>query len=119
MNQLTTFEIASNGNLIFKLTASGLAEINEAQADGKNIHADDFFLTIVECPLCNGLSIVPPEDIGAFTSSLIFSDSSKDDEDKWPNDMKVWWYPNYQVRSPVEDLLEYGHCEFAKGENSY
>jgi hypothetical protein len=49
----------------------------------------------------NGFEWVAPEDIGALTSAPIL---------KYDN--KYWWYPNYAVRSPLEDIAETGKTVF-------
>lgn len=67
-----------------------------------------------EYPLCNGLSEIPPEDIGALTSSLMFSEDSKDDDGNYPDAMVVYWFPNYQVEDPLATLAHTGSVTFPK-----
>ena len=68
---------------------------------------------LLEDHLANGWEFVPPEDIGALTSAPILSDSAqRDDNDKLTAIGDCWWFPNYQVESELETLLEKGHVDF-------
>ena len=110
--QYVTFT-KENGNLVVTLTPEGKQEIAEAIADEKNIGSDDFMLNLFEHPLCNGWSEIRPEDIGALTSSPIFSDEATfDDDGNLKSVGRVYWFPNYQIESPVETLNEYGRVIF-------
>lgn len=60
----------------------------------------------------NGLMWVLPEDIGALTDAPMLSEASLDDDGTFPSGAVVYWYPNYQVRSPLHDLRDYGSVVF-------
>ena len=102
-----------NGNLHITLTPEGKQEIQDAISDGKNIDSDDYFRELCEHPLCNGWSEVNPEDVAALTSSLIFSDELEwDDDGEILTVGRVYWFPNYQIESPVETLRANGWVVF-------
>ena len=57
------------------------------------------------------------EHIGALTSSpIIVKDLDIDDNGDFENVGKTWWYPDYQVSDPVEELLKHGYVIFESGE---
>ena len=114
MAKLAQFQI-EKGRLIFALTDEGKRHVSNAIADGGVIGSDASFLDLVEWPLCNGLSLVPPEDIGALTSSLIFSDCCVGDDGEWPADARYFWFERYQIESPAETLTTKGAVEFQEG----
>jgi len=64
----------------------------------------------------NGWSFVRPEDVGALTDAPIISeDVDTDDQGNVRNVGTVYWYPEYDVRDPVAQLLENGYIEFVIG----
>lgn len=114
MNGLTKFEVLPNGNLKISLTKDGKAEMFDHFSSPPS--DDYFFLEFCEGPLCNGWHNLNPEDVGALTSSLIFSyDVEHDDNGEVKYVGAHYWFPNYQIRSPAQDLAEYGFVIFAKG----
>ena len=59
---------------------------------------------------------VSPEDIGALTSAPILSDEvEQNDRGETVKVGRVFWFPDYAIRCPVEDLLERGFVEFPGG----
>ncbi len=108
-----SWTVEPNGDL--KITINDpedQAELKEKVAAGDT--SDSLFIDAIDHALGNGLNLVRPETIGALTSSLILSDVPVFDEED-ANDAegaKFWWYPDYQVRSPVEDLAEKGFVIF-------
>lgn len=64
-----------------------------------------------------------PEDIGALTSAPILCNSeatnlSDDGRREFREDARIYWYPNYQVADPWEDLLTTGTVTFTKAETT-
>ena len=114
MNGLTVFSIDANGNLKISLTDAGREEVKD-KTECHLWYGDDLFLELCEGPLCNGWQLIPPEDIGALTDSLIFSDDVQHDDDGKITDVGAhYWFPDYQIRSPAQDLAEYGFVIFTK-----
>lgn len=100
--------------------------IREGRAEDRDFSAREktmweAFEGIIE----SGLEWVAPERIGALTSAPILSDwhwpmypdhEGELDGSAPPDDVQVWWYPNYMVRSPIDDLIEDGYTIFTKAE---
>jgi hypothetical protein len=103
-----------DGNLEITLLPEGKEFVLETQSDPeKNIASNDFFYELVEWQTCNGWDYVQPEEIGALTSSLILSEhTERDDQGTLVQIGRVFWFPNYQVESEVETLLEKGKVVF-------
>jgi hypothetical protein len=118
------------GKLRIKLTPAGREELEgQLLTDGEEYRDSDptgyqwkrghneIFHDLLEDHLCNGWEMVPPEDIGALTSSPILSDSAvRDDDDKLTSIGDVYWFPEYQVKSELEELLEKGFVDFTLAE---
>ena len=102
-----------NVNLAITLTPAGRDFIAEAVAEGKNICSDAFMDDLFEHPLCNGWNRVKPEELAALTSSPIVTDDfQRDNHGKLVKVGRVYWFPNYQIESPVETLRDAGEVEF-------
>lgn len=94
-------------------TQRALKKLQKLEEKGEPVgfHTDELFIELIESCLCNGLSLVRPEVIGALTSSLILTEGDVLDAHGDPdvaaiNESKFYWYPNYAIRSPLEDLTE-------------
>lgn len=62
---------------------------------------------ILEWHLCNGWTIVPPEECGALTSGLIITDDwDCDDNGNYTRLGRVYWDSNYQVVNAADVLRE-------------
>ena len=74
---------------------------------------DKAWLEVWEDVVCNSLyAHVQPEQIGALTSSpLIGRDLEWDDVGELLTANKIWWYSNYQVIDPLDELFEQGYFE--------
>jgi len=88
---------AEGGDLI--ITPEGETPINEAEIID-HLHSWGFYT-------------VRPQDIGALTSAPIFTDDATlaglgDLGDKPAPDAKVWWFPDYALRSMDDDLRNDG-----------
>lgn len=84
-----------------------------------DVNTDQALWLLMEDHLCNGFDWISPEEIGALTSSPIFSNSVVcDPEDNHIVECDyVWWYPQYEVYSPVEELLKHGEVTFTYQDN--
>ncbi len=61
------------------------------------------------------LEQVQPEDIGALTDAPILAEVLEVDEDGKPVEIaRVWWFPQYELRNPWEDLARTGRVEFTE-----
>ena len=109
----TFYKITNNGNLQIICDTETQQELVEL---GDNIVQDCHMYDCFESIICNGLSWISPETIGALTDAPILSEGNLDDNGNYTNDLPVYWYPNYMVRSPLEDLRDYCQTIFVKGE---
>lgn len=83
----------------------------------KEITADSKLAETIDWQLGNGWSFVRPEDIAALTDAPIITDDiDTDDQGNVLKVGKVYWYPQYDVRDPVAQLLENGYIDFVRGE---
>ena len=81
----------------------------------QEVDADSKLSETIEWQLCNGWSLVRPEEIGALTDAPILSEEIEHDDQG--NVLKVgmvYWYPQCEVLDPVEQLLENGYIEFVR-----
>lgn len=99
----------SKGDLSMQLTPDGREELLDIK-ENKNIDNDlDVIATLLEDSSVggSGWGLIPPEDIGALTSApIIGEDFSYDDNGNLERIEKLWWYPDYMVRSVGKELLE-------------
>jgi hypothetical protein len=98
------------GDLSMQLTPDGRAELQDIKQQ-KNIDNDlDVIATLIEDPKVggSGWGLIPPEDIGALTSApIIAEDFSYDDAGNLEHPPeKLWWFPDYMVRSVGRELLQ-------------
>jgi hypothetical protein len=97
------------------LTPAGREElVDKRNADGTwKSGTDSILADLLEDHLCNGWEIVPPEDIAALTSAPILSDSTqRNDQGKLTKIGDCYWFPQYEVESEIETMLEKGFVDF-------
>ncbi len=67
----------------------------------------------LEYHLCNGWSMIQPEEIGALTDAPIIGiDVQRDDQGKLIHVGRAFWFPNYMVEDPLKTLLKKGTVVF-------
>ena len=108
------FDITDD-ELVFTADSDTREEI-AVMIDSKEYNYYQLAGDVFEYAICNGLSWVAPEDIGAMTDSLIFSDSTPHDDGVYAADANFYWFPNYQVECPIETLTQMGRVVFTKAE---
>jgi hypothetical protein len=100
-------EARVGGNLEMVLTEDGRQEIDEL----RKLPEEEAMSTLLEDHLGNGWEWLAPEEIGALTSAMILTwDAERDDEGKLKRAGPVYWDPDYQVRSTVEELAKSGRA---------
>jgi hypothetical protein len=102
-------------DLVITISPEGQKELQqEKEDDPGNFGSDNFMWDLLEPVWANGYTQVDPSLVGALTSAPMLTDGSSSDDGSSiePADAKVFWYPNYQVRSPQDDLLESGRTIF-------
>jgi len=96
-------EETPEGNLKMTLTDDGRREAEEI----RTMPEEDALADLLEDHFGAGWEWVAPEEIGALTSAMILTnDATRDDSGKLTGIGRVYWDPQYQVRSTVEDLLD-------------
>jgi hypothetical protein len=101
------YQILKNGNL----------EITGAVGEYEFPESDAAMFDAFEPLISNGLTWVDPAEIGALTSAPILTDASREDDGSLRLDgANVWWFPDYALRSPLEDLIKKGRTIFKKAE---
>lgn len=64
------------------------------------------------------LTFIPPENIGALTEAPILADDAEYCSDAFgyvvPPEANVWYFPDYAVRCPWEELSRKGYVVFQK-----
>lgn len=112
----TEFDKQANGNLRITLLEEARDDVQEIAAS-QELDADNKLAQVIEWQLSNGWSMLRPEDVGALTDAPILSeDVDTDAQGKVRSVGTVYWYPSYDVRDPVAQLLQNGYVDFACGE---
>lgn len=111
----TEFEKQADGNLRIVLLPEAREDVEEIAS--KKIDADSRLAEVIEWQLANGWSFVRPEVVAALTDAPILSEEVETDEQGEVRGVgTVYWYPQYDVRDPVEQLLHDGSVDFVRGE---
>jgi hypothetical protein len=112
----------SEDGITLKLTPEGREELKDLRIDGGMNWAkshDAIFADMLEDHLVNGWEFIPPEDIGALTASPILSDEVvRDDSGMLVSLGQVYWFPDYAVRSELDELYEAGEVFFPAAKES-
>lgn len=112
-----TLKELDNGNLSLTLTKDGEEELLDK---GENINEDEKLLQeLLEDAFGNGWTYIYPEQIDALTNAPIIGyDVDIDDKGVLVNVDKVWWYPDYQIKNPIEVMLRDGSVEFISADKN-
>ncbi|CAB4185707.1 hypothetical protein UFOVP1492_7 [uncultured Caudovirales phage] len=111
------FEEMGDGSLKISLNPADLDAFDEVQALLEKPLDQALTDLLDSCRMIgNDWYIVPPEDIGALTSSPIIGagaiHAEEGDQDRPMDYALVWWFPDYQVVDPIEVLLKHGSVTF-------
>jgi hypothetical protein len=108
------YEILEDDRLRIYLEEGDLEVLEQFAKDQcESFDSDNSMYEVFEHLLCNSeLQWSSPELIGALTSAPILciceqGEEELDDEDRV---LQAWAFMDYQVRSPQQDLLDYGEC---------
>ena len=114
--------VKSIEGITLKLTPLGRAELKDLRIDGGMNWAkshDSILADMLEDHLCNGWEFIQPEEIGALTAAPILSDSvTRDDSGNLLKVDQVYWFPDYAVRSELDELYENGEVFFPAAEET-
>lgn len=105
-----------NRNLVITLNKKAAKEIRKEMLS--NGDERQTLWVLLEDHICNSeLEFVLPEEVGALTDSAILSDSAvRNDQGDLIKCDYAWWFPNYAVSNPVEELYKYGKVVFTYSE---
>jgi hypothetical protein len=99
-------EINQYGNLVL----SADDETRQYLTDlGGEIQSDAAMVDAFEHLTANGLHWTHPGDIGALTDAPILADGDINEEST-----NIWFYDDYMLRSPLQELRDNGRVTFTK-----
>jgi hypothetical protein len=108
-------KILPNGCLKITADNEGRADLKNEYQQGGYPKAEDYVID----SLHDNFYFVLPEQIGALTSAPIFTDELDiDDDGKVAYVGDVFWYPNYMLIDPWEELKNKGYVIFEPEENN-
>lgn len=107
--------VQSDGSLLILADNADRSELADRYRSGGCMAAE---FAVAEL-LHERLTFIPPENIGALTSAPIFANEVNWSECDnggitpvpYPESL-VWWYPNYAVSDPWEELRNHGRVVF-------
>lgn len=110
-------KVLANGDLL--LTAGNADRSALAEQCRKGYYQAECH--IAEC-YHERLYFVSPESIGALTDAPILCDDMDYSDCQLSAvpqaDARVWWFPDYMVRDPWQELARYGRVRFSRAESS-
>ncbi len=106
------YKVLSTGNLILTVNNQARHELAEGWRDHHDW--DRQWYDIIGPFQENGMLYpVDPDDIAALTSAPILTDDLIVEADGSRHVLgRVWWFPDYMVRDPLEELRNTGRVEF-------
>lgn len=109
-----TFEVATNGSLVFMADAQGVEWLKENRGDKVDL---DVFFELLENKRCNG-SFTPFDAgnanpfVGLTSAPCIAETMDVDDDGRHTPVGRVWYYQDYQLKDMVEVLIQTGRVSF-------
>jgi hypothetical protein len=98
------------GNLVITADNEGRRDLAEAYAAGGYDRAE---MEVAESIVPNSeLMFIPPEQVGALTGSPILGEAAWTDDGGMDVYGAVFWFPDYMVRDPWEELKNKGRVVF-------
>ena len=107
---MVTFKIQDDQSLKIILDQDARVDVQDILDNNSPIIA---LQDVLEDYVCNGWGLYYGEQLGQMTDSpFICEDSVLDDDGRVTIFGRAWWYPNYQILCPVEQLLKNGEVVF-------
>jgi hypothetical protein len=114
MVKYVDFEKQANGDLRIILQPETREDVEDIAV--QEWTADQKLSEVIEYQLGNGWSWVNPEAIASLTDAPILSEQVETDDDGTVTHVgEVYWYPQYEVTDPVQQLLRDGFVVFERG----
>jgi len=86
------------------------------QGEGWKKGTDNILFDLLEDWLGNGWEFVNPEEIAALTCAPILSNEvDRNNKGEIIKLGRIWWFPNYQVTDPINELWTEGCVLFDEG----
>lgn len=111
LSDATVENIQESVDLSWEKLSNGDLEVSLKNPEDKE-HVGKDFHDAFEHMLANGMDNVSPEEIGALTDAPIFGEVSRDDQGKITHIDSLYWFPDYAVKNPAEELKEKGKVVF-------
>jgi hypothetical protein len=70
----------------------------------------------LEYLLSNGWDAIAPQEIGALTDAPIIGHGERDERGNLVDAYDVYWYPEYELKNPIEELKKNGEVTFTKAD---
>ncbi len=109
-------KILDNGNLLITADNEFRRYIREGYEECGYIGAECNVMDYLRSSAGGWIEMLKPEVLGALTSApiLTIDPAMNDDGDfvPFPTDAPVWWYPDYAVSDPWEELKNKGRVVF-------
>jgi hypothetical protein len=108
--------ILPNGDLVILAGNQDRAALHDAYVTGGYPGAESVVVEQLR-EGCAGLELIPPENIAALTDAPILAKAFWPDEGGGPVpyvDSPVWWFPNYCIRDPWDELKNIGRVVFTR-----
>jgi len=100
----------SGNGLVITISPEGQEELKQIQNDDPDrFLSDDLLWDVLEPIWTNAYPMVSPSSIGALTEAPMLTSG---DPANITDADKIFWYPGYESRSPLQDLLENGTTTF-------
>jgi hypothetical protein len=112
---MITFKKLENGNLRLSATKGHKRELRQYWKEHGEI---DALVEATEHYWANGWGVYPDGVVGYLTNAPIICDDVTIDEDGNPISFgKTWWYPNYQIKDCIEEMLKNEFVDFKLASN--
>ncbi len=104
----------TNGNLHITLLPEAREDVQEI-ASSQQLTSDNKLAEVIEWHIGNGWSFVSPEDVSALTDAPILSDDIEYGNNGQVQRVGVvYWYQEYEIHDPIEQLLKHGFVDFTQ-----
>lgn len=112
------FTELQNGNLRLTLSEDGTKYYDEAVQIIQNNSAISALLTLTEYYWTNGWGVLEADELHQMSQApVIVQDYTIEDDGSRTLYGKAWYYPNYMILNPLEEILKEGYVDFTLWED--
>jgi hypothetical protein len=108
-------QILANGDLLITAGNAARQALADAYRRGGYQQAEGEVVEYLSST--SELALIPPENIGALTDAPILAEAEYPNDGSGPvpyDDAPVYWFPDYAIRDPWEELKNKGRVEFQR-----